>query len=57
MEEIEVDGAAEGYVVLFNRQGVDYVFSSPGTEFVPIWEYLAKYKELGLLGPVYPSSA
>jgi acetolactate synthase-1/2/3 large subunit len=47
MEEIEVEGAAEGYVELFNRYGVDYVFSSPGTEFVPLWEYLAKYNSQG----------
>jgi len=47
MEEIEVEGAAEGYIELFNRLGVDYVFSSPGTEFVPLWEYLAKYNSQG----------
>ena len=47
MEEIEVEGAAEGYVELFNRYGVDYIFSSPGTEFVPLWEYLAKYNSQG----------
>ena len=37
IEEIKVEGAAEAYVELFNRYGVDYVISSPGTEFVPIW--------------------
>jgi len=47
LEEIRVEGAAEGYVEVFHRYGVDYVFSSPGTEFVPIWEYLAKYNEAG----------
>ncbi len=47
MEEIRVEGAAEGYVEVLHRYGVDYVFSSPGTEFVPIWEYLAKYNEAG----------
>ncbi|UCD44060.1 MAG: hypothetical protein JSV27_07910 [Candidatus Bathyarchaeota archaeon] len=47
MEEITVEGAADGYVELFNRYGVDYVFSSPGTEFVPLWEYLAKYNSQG----------
>jgi len=47
MEEIEVEGAAEAYVELFNRYGVDYVISSPGTEFVPLWEYLAKYSSQG----------
>jgi acetolactate synthase-1/2/3 large subunit len=34
-------------VELFNRYGVDYIFSSPGTEFVPLWEYLAKYNAQG----------
>jgi len=47
LEEITVEGAAEGYVELFNRYGVDYIFSSPGTEFVPLWEYLAKYNSQG----------
>lgn len=47
MEEINVEGAAEGYIEVLHRYGVDYVFSSPGTEFVPIWEYLAKYNEAG----------
>jgi acetolactate synthase-1/2/3 large subunit len=47
MEEIRVEGAAEGYVEILHRYGVDYIFSSPGTEFVPIWEFLAKYNEAG----------
>jgi acetolactate synthase-1/2/3 large subunit len=47
MEELKIDGAAEGYIELFNRYGVDYIFSSPGTEFVPFWEYLAKYNSQG----------
>ena len=47
MEEIRVEGAAEGYVEMLHRYGVDYVFASPGTEFVPVWEYLAKYNEAG----------
>lgn len=52
MEEIRVEGAAEAYVEALHRYGVDYVFASPGTEFVPLWEYLAKYNEAGK-GPVY----
>ena len=52
MEEIRVEGAAEGYVEMLHRYGVDYVFASPGTEFVPVWEYLAKYNEAGKK-PVY----
>ena len=47
LEEIRVEGAAEGYVEMMHRYGVDYVFASPGTEFVPVWEYLAKYNEAG----------
>lgn len=34
--------AAEGYVDLFNKMGVEFVFCSPGSEFIPIWEHLAK---------------
>lgn len=37
--------AAEEYVKLFNQLGVDYVFCSPGSEFIPIWEHLAKINE------------
>lgn len=47
MKEIEVEGAAEGYIEAFNRCGVDYVFCSPGSEFIPFWEYLTKYKTQG----------
>ncbi|MCW4049677.1 MAG: thiamine pyrophosphate-binding protein [Candidatus Bathyarchaeota archaeon] len=43
MAEIKVMDAAHGYVEMLNRLGVDYVFSSPGSEFIPIWEHLARY--------------
>ncbi|MGQ9680893.1 MAG: thiamine pyrophosphate-binding protein [Candidatus Bathyarchaeia archaeon] len=46
-EEIDVEESAEGYVELFSRVGVDYVFGSPGSEFIPVWEYLAKYNSQG----------
>jgi len=46
-EEIEIEGAAEGYLEIFRRYGVDYVFCSPGSEFVPFWEFLAKFKNQG----------
>jgi acetolactate synthase I/II/III large subunit len=52
LEKITVEEAAEGYVEILHRYGVDYVFASPGTEFVPVWEYLAKYNEAGK-GPFY----
>lgn len=43
MPEIEVQDAAHGYVEMLYRLGVDYVFGSPGSEFVPLWEHLARY--------------
>ncbi len=46
-EEIEIEGAAEGYLEIFRRYGVDYVFCSPGSEFVPFWEFLTKFKDQG----------
>ena len=34
-------------VKIFERAGVDYIFSSPGTEWPPVWEALAEAKERG----------
>jgi acetolactate synthase I/II/III large subunit len=34
-------------VKVFERAGVDYIFSSPGTEWPPVWEALAEAKERG----------
>ena len=51
-EEIAVEGAAEGYLELFRRYEVDYVFGSPGSEYVPFWEFLAKAQVEGK-GPTY----
>ena len=51
-EEIEVEGAAEGYLELFRRYNVDYVFGSPGSEYIPFWEFLAKSNIEGK-GPNY----
>jgi acetolactate synthase I/II/III large subunit len=33
--------------------GVDYVFSSPGSEWAPAWEAFARQRERGLPGPRY----
>jgi acetolactate synthase-1/2/3 large subunit len=52
LDEIIVEDAAHGYVEMLNRLGVDYVFSSPGSEFIPLWENLAKYNSKGKK-PVY----
>lgn len=34
-------------VKIFERAGVDYIFSSPGTEWPPVWEALAEAQERG----------
>ena len=34
-------------VKVFERAGVDYIFSSPGTEWPPVWEAFAEAKERG----------
>jgi acetolactate synthase-1/2/3 large subunit len=34
-------------VKVFERAGVDYIFSSPGTEWPPVWEALAEAEERG----------
>jgi acetolactate synthase-1/2/3 large subunit len=47
MAEITVEDAAHGYVEMLHRLGVDYVFSSPGSEFIPMWEHLARYNSQG----------
>jgi acetolactate synthase-1/2/3 large subunit len=38
---------AELLVELLESQGVEYIFCSPGTEWAPVWEALAKRKALG----------
>jgi len=48
MDEIVVMDAAHGYVEMLNRLGIDYVISSPGSEFIPLWEHLARYNAEGM---------
>jgi thiamine pyrophosphate-dependent acetolactate synthase large subunit-like protein len=47
-----MDGG-KAMVKVFERAGVDYIFSSPGTEWPPIWEALAEAKERGERGIQY----
>ncbi|MES0325764.1 MAG: thiamine pyrophosphate-binding protein [Candidatus Bathyarchaeia archaeon] len=47
MDEIVVEDAAHGYVEMLNRLGVDYMISSPGSEFIPLWEHIARYNAEG----------
>ena len=46
----EPDGG-EALLEAFRRLHVDYVISSPGSEWPPIWEALARQKIGGLAGP------
>jgi len=47
LDEIIVEDAAHGYVEMLHRLGIDYMFSSPGSEFIPLWEHLARYNSEG----------
>jgi len=47
LDELIVEDAAHGYVEMLNRLGIDYVFSSPGSEYIPLWEHLARYNADG----------
>jgi len=40
-------------VKIFERAGVDYIFSSPGTEWPPVWEAFAEFREQGVERPQY----
>ena len=40
-------------VEIFSRTGVDYVFSSPGTEWPPVWEAFAELQQRGVDRPRY----
>ena len=48
----ESDGG-EAILEAFRKLHVDYVISSPGSEWPPIWEALARQKIGGLAGPTY----
>jgi acetolactate synthase-1/2/3 large subunit len=45
-----LDGG-KGLLEAFRRLGVDYIFSSPGSEWAPIWEAVAHQKLHGANGP------
>ncbi|MFO1377844.1 MAG: thiamine pyrophosphate-binding protein [Steroidobacteraceae bacterium] len=44
---------ADLFLEILRNFGVEYIFSSPGTEWAPLWESLAKQKALGMTGPQY----
>lgn len=43
----------ELFLQILRNHGVEYLFSSPGTEWAPLWEALAKQKAAGIRGPEY----
>ena len=45
-----LDGG-EAVVEAFRKHGVDYILSSPGTEWAPVWEAMANQIEHGRNGP------
>lgn len=47
-----VDGG-EAVLQAFRNLGIDYVISSPGSEWAPVWEALARQQSNKLAGPTY----
>jgi acetolactate synthase-1/2/3 large subunit len=47
-----VDGG-EAVVEACRKLGVDYIISSPGTEWAPVWEAMANQKQQGRNGPTF----
>lgn len=48
----ELDGG-EAVVSAFEAVGADYIFSSPGSEWAPVWEALARRHRDGVPSPAY----
>lgn len=44
---------ADLFLEVLRNFGVEYIFASPGTEWAPLWESLAKQKAAGIPGPTY----
>ena len=47
---------AETLLRVLNQMGIDHIFSSPGSEWSPLWESLAKPPQPGECQPAYLSS-
>ena len=45
----------EAILEAFRNSGIDYIMSSPGSEWGPVWEALARQKVEAKAGPVYLS--
>jgi acetolactate synthase-1/2/3 large subunit len=44
---------AEAMLDILRNYNIEYIFASPGSEWPPLWEQLAKQKAQGLPGPQY----
>jgi acetolactate synthase-1/2/3 large subunit len=44
---------ADVFLDILRNFGVEYIFSSPGTEWAPLWESLARQQATGARGPRY----
>lgn len=52
MAEERIDGG-EGIVDAFRMLGIEYIFSSPGSEWAPVWEAMARQRRDQTPGPRY----
>lgn len=48
---LEAPTGGELFLQVLRELGVEYIFSSPGTEWAPLWEALARQQAMGLAGP------
>lgn len=49
---MNVESVGDGILEVLRAYGVEYIFSSPGSEWPPLWDALAKAKTMGL-GPTF----
>src|SRR5262249_56120972 len=52
MAERNMDGG-EIFIEVLNRHGVEYIIGSPGSEWPPMWEALARRRAEGEPAPTY----
>jgi len=53
MSDTQRMSGAEVMLEILRNYKVEYIFASPGSEWPPLWEQLAKQKALGQAGPQY----
>ena len=53
MSDTQHMSGAEAMLEILRNYKVEYIFASPGSEWPPLWEQLAKQKALGQPGPQY----